>query len=82
MCTLQVFSANVAALGKTFVTVHEYFVAYCMYSEAVKLFRFLVSPYSLIETYNSAQCALGELWKLVYCHLFLNQSIVVTNALL
>jgi hypothetical protein len=37
------------------VTVQEHFIAYCRCREAVKLFRFLLSPYSLIGTCNSAE---------------------------
>jgi hypothetical protein len=38
-----------------FVTVLEYVTAYCRCREAVKLFRFLLSPYSLIATCNRVQ---------------------------
>jgi hypothetical protein len=31
-------------------TVQEHFIAYCSCKKAVKLFRFLLSPYSLAET--------------------------------
>jgi hypothetical protein len=37
------------------MTVQEHFIAYCRYREAVKPFRFLLSPYSLIGTCNSVQ---------------------------
>jgi hypothetical protein len=37
------------------VTVQEHFIAYCRCRETVKLFRFLLSPYSLIGTCNSVQ---------------------------
>jgi hypothetical protein len=33
-----------------FMTAQEYFIAYCRCREAVKLFRFLLPPYSLIRT--------------------------------
>jgi hypothetical protein len=49
----------VAAARETFahffVSVHEHSVAYCRCREAVKLFRFLLSPYRLIGTCNSVQ---------------------------
>jgi hypothetical protein len=38
-----------------FVSVQEHFIAYCRCREAVKLFRFLLSPYSLIGTCTSLQ---------------------------
>jgi hypothetical protein len=37
------------------VTVQEHCIAYCSCREAVKLFRFLLSPYSLVETCNGVQ---------------------------
>jgi hypothetical protein len=37
------------------VSVQGQFKAYCRRREAVKLFRFLLSPYSLIGTCNSVQ---------------------------
>jgi hypothetical protein len=37
------------------MTVQEYVIACCRCREAVKLFRFLLSPYSLIGTCNSVQ---------------------------
>jgi hypothetical protein len=49
-------SDNVAAAGETFpalfVTKQEHSIAYCRCREAVKLFRFLLSPYSLVGTCN------------------------------
>jgi hypothetical protein len=39
--------------AKPFVTVHEQFIAYCRCLEAVKLFRFLLSPYGLIGICNN-----------------------------
>jgi hypothetical protein len=39
----------------SFVTVQEHFIPYCRCREAVKLFRFLLPPYSLIGTCNSVQ---------------------------
>jgi hypothetical protein len=38
-----------------FVTVQEHSIAYCRCREAIKLFRFLLSPYSLIGTCNNVQ---------------------------
>jgi hypothetical protein len=38
-----------------FMTVQECCIAYCRCREALKLFRFLLSPYSLIGTCNSVQ---------------------------
>jgi hypothetical protein len=40
---------------KNFVTVQEHFIAYCRCRETVKLFRFLLSLYSLIETCSNVQ---------------------------
>jgi hypothetical protein len=37
------------------MAVQEHFIAYCRCREAVNLFRFLLSPYSLIGTCNSVQ---------------------------
>jgi hypothetical protein len=55
--TVLALSENVAAAGEIFreyfVTVQEHSIAYCRCREAVKLFRFLLSPYSLIGTCNS-----------------------------
>jgi hypothetical protein len=42
-------------LTKHFVTVQKHFIAYCKCKEAAKLFRFLLSPYSLIG--DLQQCA-------------------------
>jgi hypothetical protein len=36
-----------------FVIVQAHFIAYCRRREAVKLFRFLLSPYRLIESFNN-----------------------------
>jgi hypothetical protein len=36
-----------------FCVVREYFIAYCNSREAVNLFTFLLSPYSLVGTCNS-----------------------------
>jgi hypothetical protein len=47
-----------------FVTVQEHFIAYCKCREAVKLFRFLLSPYSLIGTCNNAdrqKCGVAQI---------------------
>jgi hypothetical protein len=38
-----------------FVTVQEHFIAYCRRREAVKLFRFLLPPYSLTRTRNNGE---------------------------
>jgi hypothetical protein len=38
-----------------FMTVQEHCKAYCRHRETVKLFRFLLSPYSLIGTLNSVE---------------------------
>jgi hypothetical protein len=38
-----------------FITVQKHSTAYCRCREAVKLWRFLLSPYSLIGTCNSVQ---------------------------
>jgi hypothetical protein len=50
---------NIAAAGeslrKIFGTIQEHFIAYCSYREAVELFRFMLSPYSLIGTRRSVQ---------------------------
>jgi hypothetical protein len=43
------------------MTAQEYFIAYCGCREAVKLFRFLLSPYSLMWSYKSLQnCSYEE----------------------
>jgi hypothetical protein len=38
-----------------FVTVRKPFIGYCSFREVVKLFRFLLSPYSRIRTCNNMQ---------------------------
>jgi hypothetical protein len=54
-----VLSENVTAcdeiLREIFVTVQEHFIFNCGCREAVKVFRFLLSPYSLIRTCNNVQ---------------------------
>jgi hypothetical protein len=56
---IYALSDNVAAADETFhglfASVQEHFIAYCRCREAVKLFRFQLSPYSLVETCNSVQ---------------------------
>jgi hypothetical protein len=42
-------------LTNFFMNVQEHFIAYCRCTDAVKLFRFLLSPYSLTETRNNVQ---------------------------
>jgi hypothetical protein len=42
-------------LENIFLTLQEHFIAYCRCREAVNLFRFLLSPYSLIGTCDSVQ---------------------------
>jgi hypothetical protein len=37
------------------MTTQEQFIVYCGCGEVVKLFRFLLSPYSLIGTCNNVQ---------------------------
>jgi hypothetical protein len=44
-----------------FVTVQEHFIAYCGCREAVKLFRFLLSPYSLIGP--ATMCSFSDLQR-------------------
>jgi hypothetical protein len=53
---------NVAPATKLFtnffVTVQEHFIAYCRCREAAKLYRFLLSPYSLMGTATMCRTAL------------------------
>jgi hypothetical protein len=44
-----------------FMTVQEHYIAYCRCREAVKLFRFLLSPYSLIRFHLQGYVFGGEL---------------------
>jgi hypothetical protein len=49
-----------------FVTVQEHFIAHCRCREVVKLFVFVLSPYSLIATCNSLLMAarFGDVTKI------------------
>jgi hypothetical protein len=44
------------------VTVQEHSIAYCRCREAVELFRFLLSPYSLVGSCNSVQNCRETTW--------------------
>jgi hypothetical protein len=48
-------------VANLFVTLQEHFIAYCKCREVVKLFRFLLSPYSVTKTCNNVQnCAFRD----------------------
>ena len=49
------FGRNLRKICEMFVTVQEYFIAYYMSAEVVKLFGFLLATYSLSETYRIVQ---------------------------
>jgi hypothetical protein len=60
-----VLLGNLSAANKTFhesfMTLQEHFIAYCRYTEAVKLFRFMLSLYSLIWTCSNVQNCTAEM---------------------
>jgi hypothetical protein len=47
---VTVQTERLAAMCRTKLYVHEHSIAYCRCREAVKLFRLLLPPYSLVET--------------------------------
>jgi hypothetical protein len=64
---VRVLSENVVAIGETFPELFcvctETFMACCRCRDGVKLFRFLLSPYSLIGTCDSVQNWSFRDWK-------------------
>jgi hypothetical protein len=54
-CLKKMLLLPLKYFGNIFVTVEIYFGGYCMRREAVKPFRFLLPPYSLIATCNNVQ---------------------------
>jgi hypothetical protein len=58
-----------------FVTVQEHCIAYCRCREAVKLFRFLLTPYSLTGTCNHVHSCFfrwpAQIWVLINLYVVL-----------